>query len=412
MDLPARQPRNDRSLRPGARFTLLAHSLFLLGFSLSGVYVNIFLFRVGSSLAGVGWYHFYQYIGLLVGFVIAGHWAERSDRTVVLRIGTMTHAFFFFVILLLGEGAAGFVRELGLLLGVGGGFFWLGSHTVMFDLTSDEDRDRFYGLYNVLASLVTMIAPFIAGAVLARVPGTPGYRIIFLVSLLFLAGSAAVTLLLRERSADGAFDLWTALRSDDNPDWRRVMWINGLTGVRDGVFVFFVGLLLYMATESEFAVGTLVLLGGAVTVMMSWIVGIRVNSSNRSRPLTVGFFGTALSPLVLVWSPSPFGILLFTLVEALFSPLYDIPFEAVSYKALETDPDAGNMRVEYMVAREIPLNLGRLLGVAAFIYAAPHMAGVPNRVRLFVAIVGLLPVLAWWAHPALLRDERSALATD
>src|SRR5690606_15035582 len=47
MDLPARQPRNDRSLRPGARFTLLAHSLFLLGFSLSGVYVNIFLFRVG-----------------------------------------------------------------------------------------------------------------------------------------------------------------------------------------------------------------------------------------------------------------------------------------------------------------------------------------------------------------------------
>ena len=93
-------------------------------------------------------------------------------------------------------------------------------------------------------------------------------------------------------------------------------------------------------------------------MMMSWIVGIRVNSSNRSRPLTVGFFGTALSPLVLVWSPSPFGILLFTLVEALFSPLYDIPFEAVSYKALETDPDAGNMRVEYMVAREIPLNLG------------------------------------------------------
>jgi hypothetical protein len=40
------------------------------------------------------------------------------------------------------------------------------------------------------------------------------------------------------------------------------------------------------------------------------------------------------------------------------------------------------------------------------------MAGVTNRVRLFVAIVGLLPVLAWWAHPALLRDERSAVATD
>lgn len=403
MNMVASPPSDNSTIRPGARLTLVAQTLFLLGNSLSGVFVNIFLFRVGGSLTEIGWYHFYQYIGLTLGFLIAGQWAELRDRTVVLRIGTMIHALFFFI-LLLGERAADLVRGLGLLLGVGGGFYWLGSHTVMFDLTHDDNRDRFYGLYNILWSGVTMIAPFIAGAVLARVPGTPGYQIIFLVSLVCLIGSAVVTQLLWRRDADGTFDLLRALRAEENPQWPRIMWINALIGVRDGVFIFFVGLLLYIATGNEFTVGTFVLVGGAVTVIMSWLVGARVNPTNRRRPLTVGFFGTALSPLVLVWSISPLGILLFTLVEALFSPLYDIPFESVSHKALESDPEAANRRVEYMVAREIPLNLGRLVGVTAFIYAAPYLEGSPAMIRLFVAVIGLLPLIAWWAHPALLED--------
>lgn len=405
MNMVASGSADNRILRPGARLTLLAQALFLLGFNLSGVFVNIFLFRVGGSLGAIGWYHFYQYVGLLLGFLIAGQWAKRSDRTVVLRIGTVVHALFFLIILLLGERAADLVRELGLLLGVGGGFFWLGSLTVMFDLTNDDNRDRFYGLHNILWSAVTMIAPFIAGAVLARVPGTPGYRIIFLVSFVFLVSSAAVTLLLRHRDSGGAYNLWDALHAKENPQWRHIMWINGLIGIRDGVFVFLVGLLLYIATGNEFTVGAFVLLGGAVTVVMSWVVGARVNPTNRRRPLTVGFFGTALSPLVLVWNITPLGILLFILVEALFSPLYDIPFESISNKVLESDPDAPNMRVEYMVAREIPLNLGRMLGVLAFVYAAPHLQETQELVRLFVAVIGLLPVVAWWAHPALLAEE-------
>src|SRR5690606_20545961 len=128
------------------------------------------------------------------------------------------------------------------------------------------------------------------------------------------------------------------------------------------------------------------------TMVMAWVVGARVHVANRRQPLQVGFFATALSPLVLVWSISPLSIFIFTLVEATFSPMYDIPFEALSHKVLESDPDSDRMRVEYMVAREIPLNLGRLVGATAFIYAAPYMEGTPHIIRLFVALVGCVPI--------------------
>lgn len=393
-------------LGPGARTAIAVNTIFVLAESLSGVYVNLFLFQVGESLVTIGWYHLYQYVGLLLGFLIAGQWAEMRDRTVALRIGIVLEAAFFLLILTLGERASELVGPLGLILGIGAGFHWLGVHTLAFDLTTDDDRDRFHALATTWLSAVVMLAPFIAGILIARLPGLLGYRVVFGLSLALMAVALFGSFRLHVKPSDGVFSLRDALYGRANPRWYSLLWIETWIGVRDGVFVFLVGIVLFATTGSELVVGTFALVGGVITVVMSWVVGARVTPKTRWRPLTVGFFLTCASAVPLAVQLNALGVLLYTLIEAVFSPMYDIPFESLSHRVLEEDPNVRHMRVEYLVAREIPLNLGRLLGVVSFLVAAPYLEANLSVMALYVGVIGLAPIFTWRAHQRILTGER------
>lgn len=387
---------NSGRLEPGARLVLVAHTLFLLGVSLSNIYVNIFLFKVGESLAVIGWYHVYQYLAIALGFVVAGKWAEQSDRTISYRIGIGLHALFYLLILFLGEQAVDLVRELGLLLGFGQAFYWLGNHTLTFDLTDDGNRDYFNSTFTVFSSLATMLAPFAAGLVITRWPELAGYRLIFLVSLLSFVASVVVSLFLRPRESDGLFKLDEAFQGDGNPAWRSVLLVHFINGMRGGVFAFFIGILLYITTGTEMSIGWLALVTGAVTLTLSWLLGRQITARTRRRPLLVGLFATSLGVLVLAFNLNPFGIVLFALIEAAFAPMYGIPFGALNYRVLEQDPDVADLRIEYMVAKEIPLNLGRIVGVFAFLVAVPYLESDTVVAALLLGL-GWLPLLTWRA---------------
>lgn len=387
-----------RRLSPDALLVLAAHTLFLFGVSLSGIYVNIFLFQAGQSLSPVAWYHLYHYIALGVGVIVAGHWAERTDRLRVLRISVVLHAVFFALILYLSTTAVSLVRELGILLGIGTAFYWLAHYTLAFDVTDDTNRDYFQGLFLILTSLATTVAPFVAGAVIVRMHGLTGYRLVFGLSVLCLAASMFVSMFLPSKPSDRSFQLLRVLWAHDNDARRQVLWIQGINGLRNGVFLFLVSLLLYSMTENELVVGGVVLVGGLVALGMSWLVGRRTRPEVRSRPLLAGFFGLGLAVVILSLNVSPAGIVLFSLVEALFGPMYHIPFGSLSYSAIENDPEAGALRIEYIAAQELVLNIGRTVGVGALLVFGPGELTDPAHLGWFIGVIGLIPLLGWRSH--------------
>lgn len=388
------------------RLAIAVNTLFLLAEALSAVFVDLFLFQVGEAFRTVGWYHLYLYVGILLSVVLAGYWAERHDRTAVLRVGLVCKAAFFVLLFSLGTAAARLLPALGLVAGAGLGFYWLGAHTLGFDVTSDADRDRFFAQFTAWSSAVATAAPFASGALIARLPGFSGYHAVFGLSLGLLAAAFWLSTRLAGRRSDGRFQAALALGGGGSPAWRSILRIQGFVGFRDGVFAFLVGLVLFGATGSELVVGAFTLAKGLITLAVSWAVGARVRQGNRWRPLWVGFFLTCASGPAFALSFSVAGVLLYTLIEAAFSPMYDIPYEALTHKVIEQDPRADARRVEYMVAREVPLNVGRLLGVATFLLAVPYLEALRPAANWYVGAVGLVPLLGWRAHKRLLQTVR------
>lgn len=381
-------------LGPGGKLALGVNALFLFGINLSNTYVSIFLWKASNSLATVAWYHVYQYIGLFLGTLLAGRFAEANDRTTCLRTGVVLHALFFAAVLFFGADAGLHAPRLGLLLGVGAGFYWLGSNVLSFDLTDEDNVDYFHGLFSVYSSLAVTIAPFLAGWLILQFPELLGYRYLFASSLALFVATILLSLFLYTRSSDGEFTLRPVIIPDyTGSDWPWIFVIQFLNGFRNGVFVFLIGILVYRATGSEFGIGVYSLLTGTVTFVASYVVGRYVLREYRKHSIVWGQVASVAATLALVISPNVIGIAVFGFLEALAFPIYGIPFGALCFDLIDEDPKAAARRVEYMVAREIPLNAGRLAGLAGFLLVGAGILDAPFKRALVLIVYGTIPAL-------------------
>lgn len=61
-------------------------------------------------------------------------------------------------------------------------------------------------------------------------------------------------------------------------------------------------------------------------------------------------------------------LLIYGIGTSIFAPLYFIPLTSVVFDLIGINEDSANLRDEYIVIREIGLNLGRMFSVLIFIF--------------------------------------------
>ncbi len=138
-------------------------------------------------------------------FILAGRWAKKIDRVIVLRIGVIFLALFYLTVLLTGKHASTFLLLLGGLLGIGYGFYWLAYNVLTFEITEPETRDFFNGFLGILASVGGMIGPIAAGIIITRFEKFTGYSIVFGLSLALFALAVLLSFSLKPRPAHGKY---------------------------------------------------------------------------------------------------------------------------------------------------------------------------------------------------------------
>src|SRR5690606_6947721 len=94
--------------------------LYSISIFLSNTFVNIFLWKQAEgNYTTIALYHLAVYILQPLTFIIAGKWAKKVDRVIVLRLGVTFLSLFFMTVLLVGDNAAKFNIMLGSILGIG-----------------------------------------------------------------------------------------------------------------------------------------------------------------------------------------------------------------------------------------------------------------------------------------------------
>ncbi|HZG55299.1 MFS transporter [Paenibacillus sp.] len=378
------------------RLLLLVNALFACANALSGAFVNVYLWKAKQDFAMIGWFALSHQIVMATTFVIAGKWVKEGNKMNSLRLGVALAALFYLLVLLLGKSAPHWVFLLGGVQGLSSAFFWLAFNVVYFEVTDRDNRDRFNGWAGLLGSAVGMAAPWISGFLITSMPNTTGYRLIFSISLGVFVVGAIVSFFLKRRPALKHYE-WLygikQLREKDNC-WRSAYPALFAQGIREGVFGFLIGLMVYIATKNELQLGNFALMTSAVSLVAFFLAGRLIKPGRRSIPMLVGALAMTLVILPFFWQVSYSTLIFFGIVVALFYPLYSIPITSTIFDMIGQNTESAEHRVEYVVLRESALNLGRILGTIAFI-AVVSYTKKPAHITTLMLILGSAPIFSW-----------------
>lgn len=385
---------------------LVVHGLFAVANALSGTFVNVYLWKVSNDFVLIGWFAFSHQIANVITFWLAGKWVKEYNKMNSLRLGVALSALFYLAVLFLQKQAVDFVFMLGFVQGMAAGFFWLAFNVVYFEVTGPNNRDKFNGWSGFLGSGAGMIAPWISGMLITRMTDTSGYRLIFTISLCVFLIGVIVSFFLKKRKALDRYKWFYAfgqLKVKGNP-WRLAVPALASQGLREGVFGFIIGLLVYIATQKELQVGNYLLITSAVALFSFMIAGKWLKPWRRNAAMLIG---TSMMTVVIVpffWDISYTTLLIFGIGASLFMPLFTIPMTSSVFDIIGRDDDSALHRVEFVVLREIGLNIGRTLGILLFIIVI-SWSTEERVISTFLLCIGSAPLLGWFFMHRLLSKK-------
>jgi MFS transporter, YQGE family, putative transporter len=349
-----------------AKLLLAMHTLYVTSLALSNTFVNIYFWKMKKDYIAISLYNLLSFAAIPLTFWIAGYIAKRLDRVYSIRIGIVLAGVFFAVVLLLGQRAHEFMYLLGPLLGVGAGFYWLGYNVMYFEITNRENRDLFNGMNGLLNSTAGMAAPFFAGWLLSNL--LHGYTLIFTLSLIIFAAAVLLSFFIHGRQAKGQFTMREVWQDTiQETDWHLSMLTHFFWGLREGVLLFLINLLVYIVSAKEFSLGIFVLATSGTSLVAFYLAGRWMKPHMRQRCILIGTVMCTLAVLPLFTGLNFGTLLLYGILSSLFYPLFSIPIVSSTFDLIGTNPARVERRIEYIVIRENVLNTGRILSVSAFI---------------------------------------------
>lgn len=397
------------ALSRGALWLIVVNGVFSISVGLSNTFVNVYLWKVDRSYGMIGWYNFLIYTTIPIAFIASGALAKRLHAIWTLRIGIALHAVFYGIALVGGTAVARWPWLLGMIMGLAGGFYWFSFNTQSFVTTKHGDRDRFYGYNGVVGAVSGMIAPPIAGILIAKedlLGGLTGYHIIFGLSLGLFLLAVVLSFQLHAEIDHGRLHPIEAIRALSNPRWRMVLIGCFLYGPREGVFMFLIGLLLYIATGSEARLGEFVLLQSGLSFAAFYLVGKLVKPHNRLWMMGVGAVGMWLVASLFLFPISTRLIVWYGGLIAIVLPIFLIPLQGFIFDSIGALTPTG-FHAEHVIAREVFENAGRVAGIGVFI--GLWALGIQSRgISWFAFGLGTFQLLTWASIAYGIHAERSS----
>ncbi|WP_339059988.1 hypothetical protein [Tepidibacillus marianensis] len=175
--------------------------------------------------------------------------------------------------------------------------------------------------------------------------------------------------------------------------WRNISLGMMAQGGREGVITFLTGLLVYISTGNEFSLGTYSMIISLVGLISYFFAGKWMKKEWRNHAMMIGSLMMGIVVIPMFININYMTLLIYGIGTSLFAPLYFIPLTSVVFDYIGQSEDTANLRSEYIVLREIGLNIGRMLILFVFIIFIKWI-GI-QHLRYILLISGTLQVATW-----------------
>jgi YQGE family putative transporter len=366
---------SDQQLSREARVALFIHGCFQFGASMSGLFLNLYLWRLTEDLVINGIFNIIVYGMTPIAFAIGGWIAKKKDRMVTYRLGIALITVFFLVVIFAQEKVVTYYPLFALFNGLALGLYWTGYLVLMYDVTESRNRSRYLGINMIVFNSAGLAGPALSGFLISLFEGLRGYLFTFATAA-FLFGLASFFSLRipRIHSHHRTYYLrFSGLMMKRNRLWVLCLLSFFVLGLFQGLMLFLPNILMFQTVGREDQVGYLTVFFALLTILTGFFISRRKQQNNIRRDLFIASFLIIMGAMVLLFDIRLWTVILFMSVYSLLAPLIINTLTSYYYRIMDGLPMRGLFRIESVVLREFFLNAGRVLSIILMVVFASNL---------------------------------------
>lgn len=359
------------------RILLLTNLLYAFVLPVVEVFVGAYIMRNTSNSSFVAIYQLLMYVGIVISSLVNGELLKRIHVKYLYGFGILVSGASMVGMMVLDSVDLVKLCMAGFFMGVASGFFWTNRYLLALNVTTDVNRNYFFGLESFFFSICSIIVPISIGAFLMWFSGLYwhgievgmnwAYKVVTFV--VFIITVLSCIILFRADFQNPKQKEYLYMKYSSL--WNKMLLLASLKGMAQGFLVTAPAILVMLKFGNEGDLGTLQGIGGGVTAIIVYVLGRVTLPKHRiiifSLGITTFFIGTVINGILF----SAVGVVVFILCKVLFQPLYDLAYFPIMMRCIDVVSQKENRNeYSYIMSHELGLFIGRAIGLSLFIVLA------------------------------------------
>ncbi|MGG3562676.1 MFS transporter [Neobacillus rhizosphaerae] len=356
-----------KSFSTELKFYLLMNTFFSFGGALSGVFQSVFLWKLDKTYSLLAYYSLYWSLAIIVFFGVCAWIARKTSPMITMRLGFVFYLITYLIMLVFHDTLRDHIFLLGMSNGLAMSLYYVGVHMAVLDLTTNDKRDQFLYVQGILLTIGGVIAPLIAGVLISQFQGMVGYYVVFIATCVFFFISFLVSLKVKGSPVTTKSHFWDVIKRP-SPEWMKMYKVMFADGIVSGVYTtFLITMITFKVAGGELSLGVYNTAAEIVAIVAFYVLAKFSNPKYRLVIFTIGSISVFLSSVLLSVLPVLFSLVVFGIVSPVAMNMISTSMNAMIYESIERDPHYKERRLDYIIIREIPLGVGRIIGVFLFL---------------------------------------------
>ena len=271
-------------LSKDASILLAMGCLFMAGVMIASTFVNVYLLRLTGNMGLMILQTIANYFMILSGFLIGTYYTQKGGNMLnLLRIGIGSIMLYYTLILILKEKASTYLVFLGLLNGIGQGFYYFTFNILVGQLLNDIERPQFFGYQSSFSYIFGVLAPSISGAIIVRFSQLTGYYVLFGATVVVLVLSIIFSMQLRKVGTDQKYTIFPVLLEKGNKFWNLNKYVNFTNGVTQAIYGQIFTVFAYLIISDESIIGNLSSTMSLIGVVSSLFIASKFTTPDKQK---------------------------------------------------------------------------------------------------------------------------------
>lgn len=356
-----------RSFSTELKFYLLMNALFAFGTSLSGVFQSVFLWKLDKTYSLLAYYSLYWSVAIIFSFGLCAWLARKTSPMITMRLGFVFYLITYLIMLFFHDTLDEHIMLLGISNGLAMSLYYVGMHMAVLDLTTNDKRDQFLYIQGILFTIGGVIAPLLSGVMISQFAGMIGYYVVFMATCVFLFIAFFVSLRVKGNPVTSKSHFWEVIKNP-SPEWKKMYSIMFADGIVSGAFTtFLITMMTFKVAGGELNLGLYNTGAQIMSIVAFYMLAKFTKAKDRITVFAIGSVTMLLSSVLISAYPIFISLIIFGLLSPIALNMIGTSMNAMIYESIERDPDYKEKRLDYIIIREIPLGVGRIIGVVLFL---------------------------------------------